>query len=308
MEQQTIINYQRLPRSAKFCGATKSTYQFTGQALNKSKICTITFIFLIILFVTLPIIVNAQQDVAGFLVLETQQGWSVLKDAQNEAIGKGLEIGPIRYYSSTSDLDFALQGLNINDLSMVYLICPETHRQALENSLKSEKFNFKGKTTYRQVESPTRPFPPKLKTPPDGAVNIPIDNIEFTWEPIKGIDQYVLELSKSAELQEEVGNLEFKDPIDRLENVGATCKYSMKLDWSTTYYWRVKAMKPIEGEWNLAVFSFTTMAEPITSEPMKPRLSTVYFIAPIIVGFAIGAIVALYFHQRQHLPKNRQNH
>lgn len=275
--------------------------------LSKLKISRIVCALLIMLFVMLPVVVNAQQNTAGFLVIETQQGWSVLKDAKKAARADGLEIGPIRYYSSTSDLDVVLQGLNLNELSTVFLICPETHRQALESTLKSE-FNFKGAITYRQVENPARPLPPKLKTPPDRAIDIPIENIEFCWEPIKGIDQYVLELSKSAEFTDEGGKLEFSDLIDRVEDVGTGYKYPKKLDWSTTYYWRVKAKKPIEGEGNLAVFSFTTMTEPITSEPMKPKLSTVYFIAPIIVGFAIGSIVALYFHQRQRPPKNRQNH
>jgi hypothetical protein len=98
-------------------------------------------------------------------------------------------------------------------------------------------------------ESQTRPLPPVLYTPVNGADGVPTDSM-LEWEPSPEADSYRLQVAENAEFAELVvdieGILESSFHLDDL------------LEPGTTHYWRVSATNAYgSGDWS-EVWKFVT--------------------------------------------------
>jgi hypothetical protein len=96
-----------------------------------------------------------------------------------------------------------------------------------------------------------------LSAPAPGATGIMLQPT-FQWSPVTGASSYVLEVADNAN---------FVSPVSRTLSV-TVFEYPEALEYSTTYYWRVKAIgTDAESAWSNGVF--TTMAKPV-APPAPP--------------------------------------
>jgi hypothetical protein len=112
------------------------------------------------------------------------------------------------------------------------------------------------------------PYPNPIYPPNGGTIDIDkITSIVFSWTRFYvGTNKYNFELAKN----EDMSNLVVKATIsDGL----TTYKYTGKLDYNTTYYWRVMASEPLGGEWGSAIFT-TKAIQASTNNVTKPKEST----------------------------------
>ena len=95
------------------------------------------------------------------------------------------------------------------------------------------------------------PPAPALLLPADGATDIGLLDVVLTWE-------------ESIDPDDDVVTYEiyFGTSADNLQNVGTTTglSFTPSIDFSTTYYWMVKATDPREGEASSTVRSFTSQS------------------------------------------------
>ncbi|WP_234572346.1 choice-of-anchor Q domain-containing protein [Rhodohalobacter sp. 614A] len=92
-----------------------------------------------------------------------------------------------------------------------------------------------------------------LTSPLDEAVNTTIKP-EFIWESLESADEYHLQVSENSNLSSPI--------IDQTELEENSFQPANDLDYSTTYYWRVRGINPGgTGEWS-EVFTFTTLSLP----------------------------------------------
>jgi hypothetical protein len=89
-------------------------------------------------------------------------------------------------------------------------------------------------------------------------------NPTFSWGNIAGATGYEFQLATDAGMTDII--VDASGP-DALGNVLVYQMTEITLDYNTTYYWRVKAVSTSsETAWS-AVIGFTTMAEPIPTQP-----------------------------------------
>jgi hypothetical protein len=128
--------------------------------------------------------------------------------------------------------------------------------------------------------------------PAHGAGNIPVSSIAFSWTPFKGVTEYELVLAKDPAL---------KDIIVRESLPTTAYRYGGRLDYNTSYFWQVAAVKPVPSEPS-SVFSFTTTASP-TPPPTAPydkllqwlQISTLINISGLVI---IAAVIILFRNRR----------
>jgi hypothetical protein len=89
-------------------------------------------------------------------------------------------------------------------------------------------------------------------SPSHNCPGCPINGLLFIWEPYKEFTGYKLVLAKDAAMTEVVKEAEI--PFNAYE-------YDGILDYSSSYYWRVMAVKPGLSDWS-GTFAFQTEAEP----------------------------------------------
>ena len=92
-----------------------------------------------------------------------------------------------------------------------------------------------------------------LNTPEDGAVDVGI-NPELTWDMVTGIDFFQVQYNSSIIFDDPCCN-ELVEPTDNFFQV------IYILDYSSTYYWRVRTMKGIDTTAWSDVYAFTTIPE-----------------------------------------------
>jgi len=115
-----------------------------------------------------------------------------------------------------------------------------------------------------------------LTNPSNGAIGVAVSNIPFTWDAVADSTGYEFSLMNAATDAEVVSATSVS---------GTTYTYTGTLDYDTSYYWTVKAMK--DGVvFSHATATFTTGAEGVVPpEPTTP--------AWVWVIIAIGAILVI---------------
>jgi hypothetical protein len=111
-----------------------------------------------------------------------------------------------------------------------------------------------GAFTVQQLQA----IVPQISSPENGGT---IDNQTpgFSWEPIAGVTSYRFELAKEPTFALIVYT-------DDVPGSGAALPVATQLERGRTYYWRVMALTPAEGEWS-QVGNFTVAELPPTPSP-----------------------------------------
>jgi hypothetical protein len=126
-----------------------------------------------------------------------------------------------------------------------------------------------GSFTVQQLQA----IVPDISSPENGAT---IDNLTpgFSWSPISGVTSYRFELAKEPTF----ALLVYTDDVP---GSGAALPVATQLERGRTYYWRVKALTPAEGEWS-QVGIFTVAELPPTPTPTPTITPTIILPTPTI--------------------------
>jgi hypothetical protein len=120
----------------------------------------------------------------------------------------------------------------------------------------------------------------QLLAPANGSLGVPVQPVSFSWSPFGDATKYKFVLAKDANMTQ---------VVKEAETTTTAYAYDGKLDYSTSYFWRVMATEPAPSDWS-ATFSFQTAAEvkPISeTQPVTPTPIWVW------VVIAIGAILVI---------------
>ncbi len=93
---------------------------------------------------------------------------------------------------------------------------------------------------------------PRLLAPDNGCLGCPVNSLSFSWSPFKETTKYKFVLAKDAAMQDIV--LEADVPT-------TAYKYAGFLHHGTDYFWRVRALEPIQSDWS-DIFVFRTEDHP----------------------------------------------
>jgi len=120
--------------------------------------------------------------------------------------------------------------------------------------------------TPTPTSTPTPLRPPSLLTPAHDSTGVSLTPV-FKWRSVTGAIGYRLQLSSSADFDTTLAN----EPLDTM-----AWTYHRMLDYSTTYYWRVRTITwDTMSDWNVAVF--TTIPKPLKPTSVAPRLPKLPF-------------------------------
>lgn len=105
-----------------------------------------------------------------------------------------------------------------------------------------------------------------MTSPATGAVDIDPNLVAFTWAPVSDVTEYQVIIATDAALTETVANTP--------ANVSNTAFKANGLEYRKTYFWAVKATKPVESVQTIG--TFTTMEKPpaVTAQPGSTESST----------------------------------
>jgi hypothetical protein len=124
----------------------------------------------------------------------------------------------------------------------------------------------------------------QLLSPNNGCLGCKVKPASFSWSPWKEATKYQFDLSKDSE---------FKQLVVTAATTTTGYEYSGTLDYSTNYFWRVKALEVngqnIPSDWS-ATFSFQTEPAPAPEKPAPAEPATPLWVWVII---AIGAILVI---------------
>jgi hypothetical protein len=122
--------------------------------------------------------------------------------------------------------------------------------------------------------------------PEHGADKIPVSFVAFSWTPFKDTSEYQFVLAKDPALT---------DIIVQESSFTTAYRYGGRLDYDTTYFWQVAAIKPSPSEPS-PVFTFTTASQPSPppgAPPLYNQLLQWLQISVLINVFGFIIIVAL---------------
>ncbi|MBN1375743.1 MAG: fibronectin type III domain-containing protein [Dehalococcoidia bacterium] len=123
-----------------------------------------------------------------------------------------------------------------------------------------------------------------LLSPSNGCIGCKVKPVSFSWSPYLNATEYQIDLSKDPE---------FKQMIVTATTPTTAYEYNGTLDYSTNYFWRVKAIEidgqQIPSDWS-ATFSFQTEPAPAPAAPAAAEPSTPLWVWVII---AIGAVLVI---------------
>jgi hypothetical protein len=124
----------------------------------------------------------------------------------------------------------------------------------------------------------------QLLSPNNGCSGCKVKPASFSWSPWKEATKYQFDLSKDSE---------FKQLVVTATTTTTGYEYNGTLDYSTNYFWRVKALEVngqnIPSDWS-ATFSFQTELAPAPEKPAPSEPATPLWVWVII---AIGAILVI---------------
>jgi len=124
----------------------------------------------------------------------------------------------------------------------------------------------------------------QLLAPNNGCIGCKVKPASFSWSPWKEATKYQFDLAKDPE---------FKSLVVTATTTTTGYEYDGTLDYSTNYFWRVKALEVngqnIPSDWS-ATFSLQTEAAPEPPAPAPAEPATPLWVWVII---AIGAILVI---------------
>jgi len=127
----------------------------------------------------------------------------------------------------------------------------------------------------------------QLLAPNNGCFGCKVKPASFSWSPWKEATRYQFDLSRDSE---------FKQMIVTATTTTTGYAYNGTLDYSTNYFWRVKALevngKNIPSDWS-ATFSFQTEPAPAPEKPAPAEPATPLWVWVIIGAGSILVIVTL---------------
>ena len=127
----------------------------------------------------------------------------------------------------------------------------------------------------------------KLTAPDEGASNVPIENVGFTWTNVQDADNYEFMLSADADLSRPV---ELKTGL-----TGSAYTCTKTLENSTPYFWQVTAKKGSVVLSTSSASTFTTVAVPPAAPPPPPVPTTPSWVWVVIGIGAVLVIVVIVF-------------
>jgi hypothetical protein len=129
------------------------------------------------------------------------------------------------------------------------------------------------------------PYPGvQLLAPNNGCIGCKVKPASFSWSPWKATTKYQFDLARDSE---------FKSLVVTTTTATTGYEYDGTLDYSTNYFWRVKALevngRNIPSDWS-ATFSLQTEPAPAPPAPAPAEPATPLWVWVII---AIGAILVI---------------
>jgi hypothetical protein len=119
-----------------------------------------------------------------------------------------------------------------------------------------------------------------LLAPNNGCLGCPVKPVSFSWSPFKETTKYEFILAKDAALTQVLREVAVPTPA---------YEYYDTLEYSTNYFWQVKALEPAPSDPS-ATFSFQTEAAPAEEAGPTPTPPTPLWVWVVI---AIGAILVI---------------
>jgi len=134
----------------------------------------------------------------------------------------------------------------------------------------------------------------QLLAPNNGCIGCKVKPASFSWSPWKEATKYQFDLAKDPE---------FKSLVVTATTTTTGYEYDGTLDYSTNYFWRVKALEVngqnIPSDWS-ATFSLQTEAAPEPPAPAPAEPATPLWVWVIIAIGAIFVITVLIFIMRRY--------
>ena len=126
-----------------------------------------------------------------------------------------------------------------------------------------------------------------LLSPNNGCLGCKVKPASFSWSPWKEATKYQIDLSKDSE---------FKQLLITTTTTTTAYEYNGTLDYSTNYFWRVKALEVngqnILSDWS-ATFSFVTESAPAPEKTAPTEQAIPVWVWVLIALGAILVIVTL---------------
>ncbi len=137
---------------------------------------------------------------------------------------------------------------------------------------------------YFHIE-PLNAILPVILSPPSGRSNMS-RRPSFSWTPMSGVTEYQFVLSD---------NIAMTSPIVDVTVTTTGFAMTQELEYGVTYFWQIKAIRPIEGDWSsLGIFTVKgqptepvplltveTPTPPIIELPAQPPKNTVTILPPL---------------------------
>ena len=122
------------------------------------------------------------------------------------------------------------------------------------------------------VVQPTAASVPTIASPANGAI-VDTTKPAFSWTPVAGTTMYDFQLSEGTA---------FAAPIyaTQVANAGVQLPLNVTLEQGKTYFWRVRALQPVQGDWS--TIANLTIAEPAPVVVPTPPVVVQQMPAPII--------------------------
>ncbi|MFA7626199.1 MAG: GEVED domain-containing protein, partial [Candidatus Kapaibacterium sp.] len=196
---------------------------------------------------TAPVLINPSDNAIN-IALNSSLTWNLVQDADNYQI----QISLVSDFSTL--IKEQIQSALSYDLTNVTLQYSTKYFWRVRAKRSSE--NGPWSSTRNFTSEPIPLSAPVLTGPSDNSSNIPF-NENLTWNSVQGADSYRVQISENSNFS-----------TLTKEHVTNNLTYSLSnvsLQYSTKYFWRVRAIRGDEdGPWATA-FNFTSIPEPLTA-------------------------------------------